>query len=374
MKHLSFVLLFCVSAFALCAQTQVGYVKTKGRLTSDGEVVSGKRIGGATIQVKDRSAVVSSVNGDFSFPLVTQNFYLQSVTKNGYVVVDRDILSKQYEYSANPLVIALESASDQLDERLAAERKIRRTLQRDLQKKEDEIESLKEQNRITADEFRRRLQDIYEQQEKDEKLIAEMAKRYAKTDYDQIDEYNRQLNEYILNGELSKADSLINTKGDIHADVSELRRLEAAMAKEASDIAQARTMVDKSVGYEQFMMNKTAQECYARFEVYKAKNQMDSAAFYIGLRAALDTVNVDWQCDAADFYRTVDDYSQAIDCFSRALRIAEREYGTESVELKLAVRKLNDCYLGIIDSKDVADDIRREYRDFTHKYGRFIKE
>lgn len=174
MKHLSFVLLFCVSAFALCAQTQVGYVKTKGRLTSDGKVVSGKRIGGATIQVKDRSAVVSSVNGDFSFPLVTQNFYLQSVTKNGYVVVDRDILSKQYEYSANPLVIALESASDQLDERLAAERKIRRTLQRDLQKKEDEIEALKEQNRINAEEYRRRLQDIYEQQEKDEKLIAEM--------------------------------------------------------------------------------------------------------------------------------------------------------------------------------------------------------
>ena len=374
MKRLSLFFICVVAAFAMSAQTQVGYVKTKGRLGSDGKIIAGSRLGGVTLLIRGRTAVVSDSKGDFSFPVASGKYSLQSVAKKGYVLTDPDILLAEYTHSPNPLIVVLETPDNYAEDLLSAERKIRRSLQRDLQKKEDEIEALKEQNRITAEEYRTRLQNIYEQQEKDEKLIADMAERYAKVDYDQIDEFNRRVNEYILNGELSKADSLINTKGDIHADISELRRLEAAMAKEASDIAQARTTVEKSVGYEEFMMNKTAQECYARYEIYRAKNQMDSAAYYIDLRAALDTANIHWQSDAGNFYRGIDDYSQAIDRYSRAVRIAEREYGIHSAELKSAVLDLNDCYHRVIDSKALTHDLRRAYEDFTSKYGRLMKE
>ena len=41
------------------AQTQQGYVKTKGRLGSNGSLVKGTRISGATITVKGQNAVLS---------------------------------------------------------------------------------------------------------------------------------------------------------------------------------------------------------------------------------------------------------------------------------------------------------------------------
>ena len=345
MKRLLFILFSFVVAFALSAQTQTGYVKAKGRLAADGKVVAGKRIGGATVQVKDRSAVVSSASGDFSFPLASQNFYIQSVTKNGYVLVDRDIISKQYVYSANPLVIVLESPDEQLDQRLAAERKIRRTLQRDLQKKEDEIEALKEQNRITAEEYRMRLQNIYEQQEKDEKLIADMAERYVKVDYDQIDEFNRRVNEYILNGDLAKADSLVSSKGNINDAISELQQLRAANEKETEKLAAREKALEEAKEYHLHFRNDIADRCYRKFEIFSLQHAVDSAAHYIELRASIDTTNVQWQLDAGEYITQFGtEYDKAMRLYQTALS------GALSQKLEFEVV---ECYnmMGIIYDK-----------------------
>ena len=69
-----------------------------------------------------------------------------------------------------------------------------------------------------------------------------MAKEYAEMDYDQMDELNRPISDAILNGELTKADSLIRSKGDIGSRVASLRKAqeaetlrEAEIAKEHSD-------------------------------------------------------------------------------------------------------------------------------------------
>lgn len=125
MKQLLLLLLVLIT-ISLNAQTQQGYVKTKGRLASNGTVISGTRIPGATIQVKGRTDVLSQSNGTFSFPIPSQNFYLQSVQKQGYVLTDPDMLSKQYTYSNNPLVLVLETPSQQADDKLAAEKNTRR--------------------------------------------------------------------------------------------------------------------------------------------------------------------------------------------------------------------------------------------------------
>ena len=44
-RALSLLVISCLS-LAICAQTQQGYVKTKGRLASNGTVISGTRISG----------------------------------------------------------------------------------------------------------------------------------------------------------------------------------------------------------------------------------------------------------------------------------------------------------------------------------------
>ena len=73
--------------------------------------------------------------------------------------------------------------------------------------------------KISEEEYRKALQKIYDDQSKNEKLISEMAERYSKIDYDQISDFDREFNQYILNGELTKADSLLNTKGDIDSRI-----------------------------------------------------------------------------------------------------------------------------------------------------------
>jgi hypothetical protein len=50
----------------MMAQTQQGIVKTRGRMVN-GVLKPGVGLQGATVQVKNRSAVVSGANGKFSF-------------------------------------------------------------------------------------------------------------------------------------------------------------------------------------------------------------------------------------------------------------------------------------------------------------------
>jgi hypothetical protein len=91
------------------------------------------------------------------------------------------------------------------------------------------------------------LQQLYDDQQNNEKLIADMAKEYAEMDYDQMDELNRQISKAILNGELTKADSLLRSKGDIGSHVASLKKAaqeaetlrEAEIAKEHSDANRA---------------------------------------------------------------------------------------------------------------------------------------
>lgn len=130
----AFKTICCVVSFlfamACYGQTQQGIVKTKGRLNGTGKLVAGERLAGATITVKGRTPAVSGANGEFSFPVPGKFFFLQSVSKQGYSISDPDILSKQYSYSKdNPLYVVLEKPDTQLADKLAAERKIRRTLQ-----------------------------------------------------------------------------------------------------------------------------------------------------------------------------------------------------------------------------------------------------
>lgn len=67
------------------AQTQHGYVKTRGRLDSKGKLIPGKGLKGATIFIKGRTSVlVKDTTGAFSFPTPAKQFRVDSVRKNGY--------------------------------------------------------------------------------------------------------------------------------------------------------------------------------------------------------------------------------------------------------------------------------------------------
>ena len=196
---LLFSLLLVTTSFA---QTQQGFVKTKGRMVN-GKLVPGQGLKGAIVSVQGRTSVlVQADDGSFSFHTPDNQFRLDSVKKKGYQLVDMDACPRTYKTSKNPLFIVMETPDQQLQDQLAAERKIRRNLQKQLQEHEDEIEALKEQQRITDEEYRQALQKLYQDQENNEQLISDMAKRYAELDYDQLDEFYRQVSYCIENGEL----------------------------------------------------------------------------------------------------------------------------------------------------------------------------
>ncbi len=368
------IILFLLISLCASAQTQYGVVKTKGRLGVNGSVIPGKNLSGAKIVVKGRNAVLSGASGSFSFPIPGQKYYLQSATKQGYVLVDMDVLSKQYAYSKdNPLCIVMETPDVQEADRRAAESKIMRSLRKTLRQREDEIEELREQNKITAEEYQKRLQELYSAQENSVRLVSEMAERYSKTDYDQLDEFNRRVGELILNGELVKADSLIRSKGDFNTRLAELKLHQEANDKERKVLAQRQENLSKSEAYAQKQLEDLAQDSYHRYEIFSLNFQNDSAAYYLKFRAELDTTNVAWQLHAGCFIGDyLADYDLAMQYCQRALRCAVQQHGDTHPDVATShnnigiVYALQGAYLQALEYYNKALDIQLKTLGDTH--------
>ena len=321
-----------LAAMMLCAmlsaQTQQGYVKTKGRMV-DGQLVPGQGLKGATVCIKGKTAVlVKADNGAFSFPVTETQFRVDSVRKNGYQLVDMDALSKTYKPSANPIYLVMETPEQQLQDQLTAERRIRRTLTDQLRQREDEIEALKEQQKITDEEYRQALQKLYKETDQNEQLVKDMVGRYSTIDYDQLSEFDQKISELILNGELIKADSMLRTKGDINERVEQYRRHEAINAKEREELTKRGAQLEQSEVLALRERDDLANDCYRKFEIFKMQHLYDSAAYYIELRAGLDTTNIEWGIESIDFMKEyLARYDDAIDLYYKLLNISTSIYG-----------------------------------------------
>lgn len=309
-------LIFCASAFVCAQTTQSGYVKTRGRMDKNGTLVPGTRIGGVAITLTSGHSTVGDANGNFKLTVPDKKYYLRNVQKQGYALVDPEVLSKTYVQSANPLVITMELPEKQLEDQLKSERRLRRELQKQLQLKEQEIDSLQENGKITEEEYHAALQKLYVEQSSHEKLISDMARQYAEIDYDLLDQFYRQVTFCIENGDLLKADSLLHSRGDVRQQVEEhLRRGEALQEqKEKLSKAELAYAADNE---------ELARRCYSYYEKFAAQYRNDSAAYFLEMGASLDTTNVMWQMETGTYiYVYLAQYDKAMSYFQRALRQA----------------------------------------------------
>ena len=327
MKKLFYLIILFQMSLAVFAQTQKGIVKTRGRMIN-GQLVPGEGLNDATIKLDGgrnmTSKQVGKDKGVFSFPVPSQTFRVVEVLKNGYQLVDADVVSRTRKYSTEPLYLVMETPEQQQEDKLAAERKIRRTLTRQLQEREDEIELLKSQNKLSQEAYQKALQKLYAEQQDNERLISDMAKEYAVLDYDQMDDFYRQVAYCIENGQLSKADSLLRSKGDVNAQVEE-------QLKRGQAIQQAKEELTKAEAVHETGNEELAQRCYRFYETFLMKHQNDSAAHYLELRARLDTTNLYWQNEAGLFIQDyLADYTIALTYLQRVLRQALAQYGEKS--------------------------------------------
>ncbi len=343
MKTILIILNLLFPCITLLAQNQVqkGCVKTRGRMVN-GKHIPGHGLPGAVVTIKGRNNVaVKNNDGTFSFPVSSTHYFVQSVAKKDYELVDADVASKTYEHTANVQYFVMETPEQLLQDKLEKERTIRRTLNKQLQKRDEEIEMLKAENKISLQKYQQLLQELYAAQERNEKLISEMAERYAKLDYDQLDNFYRQVSNYIEEGDLIKADSLLKTRGDLNSQID-------AHLQQGALIQQKKEELNQAESVHQFDKDELARRCYSFFENFKMQHQYDSAAYYIEKRALLDTTNVDWLIEVGDYSQFQKQYHKVEYYYEKAVKLyrqkAIHNSQVDEINLVITLNKLSSLY------------------------------
>lgn len=216
MKTLIIILLSLIQ-FIGFAQIQHGYVRTAGTAKQKGKPLADVviRLSGSS------SSVVTDKSGIFviSLPSIINEgdgFKITSVRKMGYELLDKDALNNNYIYSKSvPIEIVLISTNELLKIRQQIEERARKKATKRYESRVSELQKQLDMQKISANEYAEKIKLLEKQMESFEGLIAVMADRYARTDYDKLDSLNAVINECIANGELEKADSLIDTKGPV---------------------------------------------------------------------------------------------------------------------------------------------------------------
>lgn len=347
-------LVFVLAVFTSSAQTQQGYVKTRGRLDSKGNPIHGRRISGVTIQVKGKNAVVTDANGSFSFPVPTKSFVVQSVKKQGYVLVDFDALAIQYTYSSNPLIFVMETPSLIAADRKANERKLsntralkpqtstdsrngktskeRKEMKRKKRKPRDQSTHKKPNSTLWSASRSSSQKRLYLKKKSYNQLISVMADRYSLIDYDQLNEFDRRICYCILNRKLTEADSLLRSKGDIKDRIIAIHSIETAQTTDTTCIVPNWCNTDSLKDDIQKARVDIAEDCYYFYDKFILEQKYDSAAYYLELRALLDTSNLEWLNEAGCFIadHLPKNNDNALSFFDKGLKIATTQYGDQS--------------------------------------------
>ena len=243
-KVILIILYYLFSSIQIIAQTQQGFVKTIGRPDKPGVPLEN-----VTIQMVGMvNPVVSSATGEFYLSAYNKKdgdaIKLLRVQKNGYELKDKDMIGRSLVFSSHvPIYITMVDTRQLESDKRRIEDNARRVAEKNYQKKLKDLEKENRNHKLSAEKYRQELDNLQEKYDKYLSLIGDMADRYARTDYDQLDSIDVEINICIENGELEKADSLIHTVFDPETVVERNR----AAKKEIEDrIKFAQAVIDKA--------------------------------------------------------------------------------------------------------------------------------
>lgn len=311
MRRLLILLIICNLAIDGYAQTQQGIVKTIGRPNKPGVALNG-----VTIRMRGAlNAVVSSQTGEFRISMPNKKdgdpISLLTVQKNGYELKDKELLGRQIVFSSRvPIEILMVDQKQLAADKKRIEDNAYRVAESNYQKKLKEIEAQKQKNEITAEQYRQDLEQLQDKYEKYLALVGDMADRYARTDYDQLDSIDREINICIENGELDKADSLIHTVFDPE---TVLERNRAAKEEIRQRIAFAQSIIDKANADKEAILR-----------------DMEYAKRVVALCHHL-----------VNEYIIQKEQTMAAECLNKALEMERIIYGEDSQEAEETIRQIN---------------------------------
>lgn len=349
MKRVSILIIFLLSLLVSIAQTQLGYVKTLGRPEKKGEALSG-----VSIRVKgEHNSVLSNENGIFSLLLTGKKngdaYTLQHVQKLGYELNESDVIGRPHAFSEKvPLTLVMVSSAQLQADKLRIENKAYQVAENNYKNLLASLETQKQKQLITLEQYRRKLQELQGRFENYQSMISSLAEHYAHTDYDQLDENDREINFCIENGNLERADSLIRS---LFNPVDVLKRNNESLYRIDQNILQAGDILrqaNEAMSAVLKRQSKDAEYLYQLYTISLARFDNQKAAWYIETRAQLDTTNVEWQLEAGNFFcEYLADYSKAMMLFKKALRNAVDQSGEQHQNVAY-------CYsnIGIVYDKE----------------------
>lgn len=244
MKIISAILFTLAVALTISAQTQQGFVKTIGRPGKPGVPLEN-----VTIQMVGMvNPTTSSATGEFCLSAYNKKdgdaIKLLKVRKNGYELKDKELIGRSLVFSSHvPIYITMVDTYQLAADKKRIEENARRVAEMNYQKKLEQLEKENEKNKLSAEKFRQEKDALEEKYEKYLSLIGDMADRYPRTDYDNLDSIDVEINICIENGELEKADSLIHTVFDPE---TVLERNRAAKKEIEERIKFAQAVIDKA--------------------------------------------------------------------------------------------------------------------------------
>lgn len=239
------VILSLLSPLMGYSQTQVGYVKTIGRPGKPGIPLEN-----VTIQMVGMvNATNSSTSGEFHLSAYNKKdgdaIKLLRVQKKGYELSDKDIIGREFVYSSKvPIYITMVNCDQLSADKKRIEDNARRNAEKSFNKKRKELEKQSKKHKTRAETYKLELDSLQRKYENYLSLIEEMADRYARTDYDQLDSIDIEINICIEKGELEKADSLIHT---IFNPETVLERNRAAKKEIENRINIAQAIINKAI-------------------------------------------------------------------------------------------------------------------------------
>ena len=313
------VCMFCCVDSNLQGQVQQGIVRTALRPNRDSV-----RIPGVSIRQKGNSnMVVSDSNGVFDILLtgvkIGDPFYLSSVRKMGYELADAGIIGKAFPFSPRvPVEVVMLNIQEKEEDKQRIIDNAYQQAEKEYKSRCAFLEKQLEEKSLSEDKYREELQKLKSDYEGFEALISPMAERYASMDYASIDNLNMEISIAIEEGNLEKADSLISTAGSL---ADKVKQSQEAMDNVRQRKELGREIIEKAEKDSVDIKRNNeylADLLYSKYCICLSMFERDSAAYYIQLRANLDTTNAEWQIDAGWFVgQYLADYEQALILFQR---------------------------------------------------------
>lgn len=333
------------------SQSQPGYVKTLGRPNQKGMPLSG-----VMIRAKgSHNTVMSGLDGKFTLAMAGKQegeaYILQQVQKVGFELSDISMVGRTYAFSSStPLTIVMISTKQLQADKQRIESNAYAIAAKNYKEKMNKLEHQKAENEITIEQYRESIQDLHNQFERYQSMIDGIAEHYAHTDYDEMDEKEREINLCIENGDLDRADSLIHGLFD---PSYVLKKNKENIAIIGQRLTKAQHLKEKAQLDLVDFLKRQEKDANYLFELYTislAKFDNKKAQFYIETRAELDTTNIKWQTEAGLFMQFyMADYNKAYSYHKRTLTLSLAQEGEESLTTA-------DVYNNIATVKELLGD------------------